>query len=420
MDYSNLTVIAGGVIAVALVSARLGGWAITMPMVFVTLGAAANQLGLASLEVEVEGAVLIGEFTLAVILYSDAVRIDLRALRRTLQLPVRLLAIGLPLSVLLGALLVALSLPTLTVWEAFLVAAILAPTDAALGQAVVEEPAVPVRVRQGLSVESGLNDGMVVPLVALFVALSVGEADRGPSYWIGFVAQQVVVGTAIGLAVGGVGGWLLTRALRAGWVEGIYAQLATLAIGLVAFAGALSFGANGFIAAFVAGLSFGSACDGELADQLDEYTEDTGRLLAMVAFFLFGNLFVVEAISSVTVPILACAVVILTVGRLVPVAIALLGMGNNWRTTLFVGWFGPRGLASILFGLLLLEEQLDGAEALFSIIAVTVLVSVFAHGFSASPGAARFGRWFETMADEADTMPEMGHAVEQRPRWASS
>jgi len=420
VDYSNLTVIAVGVIAISLVSSRLGRYAVTMPMVFVVLGVVTDWFGVASLALEIEGVVVLGEVTLAVILFSDAVRIDLRSLRHTLQLPARLLGIGLPLSILLGGLLIGLFLPSLWVWEAWLVAAILAPTDAALGQAVVEEPAVPVRIRQGLSVESGLNDGMVVPFVTLFVSLAAGEADRDLGGWVGFVVRQVGVGTAIGIVVGGAGGWLLNRAIKRAWVEGIYAQLATLGVGVAAFAWATEIESNGFIAAFVAGLAFGRTAGATLADKLDEYTEDTGRLLAMVAFFTFGNLFVLDALEVVTVGIVVCAVVLLTIGRIVPVSVALLGMKNDWRTTLFVGWFGPRGLASILFGLLLLEEQLAEASMLFSIIAVTVLLSVFAHGLTAARGAAAYGRWFASMDEEdAADMPELGDVPEQRPRWSS-
>jgi NhaP-type Na+/H+ or K+/H+ antiporter len=420
VDFQPLAVVAFGIVATALVSARLSSWAITMPMVFVTLGAATDLAGVVSLDLEIDGVVVIAEITLAVILFSDAVRIDLRSLRRTLQLPARLLGIGLPLSVVFGALLVATFLPVLSFWEAWLVAAILTPTDAALGQAVVEDTAVPVRIRQGLTVESGLNDGMIVPFVTLFAALAEGGAGNEPVFWVGFVARQVVYGTVVGVAIGGGAGWLLTRAIRRGWVEGIYAQLATLSIGLAAYAVATTLDGNGFIAAFIAGLTFGSSCGGTLADKLDEYTEDTGRLLAMAAFFIFGNLFVLTAISDVTVAILVCAVALLTVVRIIPVSISLLGAANNWRTTLFLGWFGPRGLASILFGLILLEERFESAQELFIIIAVTVLLSVFAHGATAGAGAAAYGRWFRSMEEDAHLMPE-GHEVpEQRARWSQS
>ncbi len=421
MEFADLTVLAVGIVAFALISARAGSWAVTMPMVFVTLGAVADGIGLVDLDVETEGVVLIGEITLAVILFGDAVRIDLNALRRSFSVPARLLGIGLPLTIVLGAVMVGLLLPGLSVWEAALVAAILAPTDAALGQAVVESEEVPVRIRQGLNVESGLNDGMVVPIVTLFLALAAGEAEADAGFWATFVLRQVGLGLAIGVGAGAIGGLLLSRGLRHGWVAGLFAQLGTLAIGLGAFAGATAAGANGFIAAFVAGLAFGAVVGEPTAEHLDEYSEDSGQLLAIGAFFLFGNLFVLDALDAATVAIAACAVAALTVARMVPVAISLLGMGQNWRTTVFLGWFGPRGLASILFGLLLVEEELASAEELFAVISLTVLVSVFAHGMTANVGARAYGAWYGSMADDPDEMASMPEAVEvaeMRSRWA--
>lgn len=419
MGFGEVTLVALSLVAFALVSAQVGRWAVTMPMVFVILGAVTDRLGLVELEVEVEGVSLIGELTLAVILFADAVRIDLRALRRDIGLPGRLLVVGLPLTVVLGTIVVRWLVPALSIWEAALVAAILAPTDAALGQAVVEDDTVPLRVRQGLNVESGLNDGMVVPLVMLFLALSIGESESDPGFWVSFAVRQVGLGALIGLVVGGSGGWLLQRAVRDRTVEGIYAQLATLALALAAFAGAEAAGANGFIAAFVAGLTFGAVVAEPLAEKLDEYTEDTGRLLAVIAFFIFGNLFVNDAISATTAAIIVCSIATLTVGRMLPVAVAVGGTGQNWRTTVFVGWFGPRGLASILFGVLLLEEALPQADQLFAIVAWTVVASVFLHGATAARGAAAYGRWYQSMADEErQAMAESAPVVEHRRRWS--
>lgn len=415
---AEITLIALAVVAFALISAKAGRLAVTMPMAFVALGAMTDGFGLVEMGIETEGIALIGEVTLAVILFGDAVRIDVHALRREFALPTRLLLIGLPLSVILGTLLVLLALPGLELWEAALVAAVLSPTDAALGQAVVEDESVPSRVRQGLNVESGLNDGLIVPAVLLFLALATGESDTDPTFWAEFVLQQIGLGLVVGVAVGAGGGWLMSRAISRGWVEGIYAQLATLALAIAAFAGALAVGANGFIAAFVAGLSFGTVSGETLAEKLDEYTEDSGRLLAIVAFFLFGNIFVNDALAETSITIVLCAIGALTIARIVPVAIAMLGMKADWRTTLFIGWFGPRGLASILFGLLLLEEALPSADKLFAVISWTVVASVFLHGATAAWGARTYGAWFESMSDdEKDEMPEAQAVPVDRARW---
>lgn len=412
---TGITLVALAVVAFAAVSARVGRLAVTMPMVFVAAGALADTGGFIRFDVETESVALIGEVTLAVILFGDAVRINLTALRRELGLPVRLLSIGLPLSVVLGTGAVLVLLPSLGLWEAALVAAILSPTDAALGQAVVEEPSVPLRIRQGLNVESGLNDGLIVPAVTLFTALALGEAESAPGFWGRFVGQQIVGGLAIGLGIGIVGGLVVAAADRRGSMEGIYAQLATLALAVAAFAGAVVLEANGFIAAFVAGMAFGRMCGPELADHLDEYTEDTGRLLAIVAFFLFGNLFVVEALGATNLGVILCAVAALTVGRMLPVVVAMTGMGAAWPTKLFVGWFGPRGLASILFGLLLLEEALPAGEELFAVIAWTVVASVFLHGATAGWGARAYGRWYDTMSDDERHVMAEGAMVTEHP-----
>ena len=378
---ADFAVIAALIVAFALVSRRVASMPLTMPMVFVALGALTDWFGLVELGVETEGVAVLGEVTLAIILFGDAARMDVRSLEREVGLPARLLGIGFPLTVVLGAVLFALLIPGLSGWEAALVAAILSPTDAALGQAVVEDRSVPKWVREGLNVESGLNDGLAVPAVLLFIALATG-AETAPGFWGRFVFEQVGFGVVIGVACGFIGGSLLVRSHRHGLVQGIYAQLATLSIAVLAFTGAEVAGANGFIAAFTAGLAFGAGTGRERAEEFDEYTEDTGRLLAIASFFVFGNLFVVSAVGDTTIAVVACAVLALTVMRMAPVYLAMTGMGAAPQTKLFIGWFGPRGLASMLFGLQLLEdgvaEGLSDANQLFAIIAWTVVASVVA------------------------------------------
>ncbi|MAT06034.1 MAG: sodium:proton exchanger [Acidimicrobiaceae bacterium] len=419
---ADIALIAGAIVLFALVSRKVSTLPLTMPMVFVALGALTDAVGLVELGVETEGVAVLGEITLAIILFGDAARMDVRSLRREVALPARLLGVGLPLTVLLGTFLFIVLIPGLSGWEAALVAAILAPTDAALGQAVVEDRSVPKWVREGLNVESGLNDGLAVPAVLLFIALSTGE-ETDAGFWARFVFEQIGFGVLVGVGCGLIGGGLLVRAHRHGLVQGIYAQLATLALAVLAFTGAELAGANGFIAAFTAGLSFGAATGSDLAERFDEYTEDTGRLLAIASFFVFGNLFVVEAVGNTTVAIVGCAVLALTIMRMAPVAVAMTGMGAAPQTKLFIGWFGPRGLASMLFGLQLLEESvaesLPANEELFAIIAWTVVASVVAHGASATWGAKRYGAWYAAMPEhEVVGMPESTEVRDGRVRWS--
>ena len=421
MDAIQICTIAAVVIGFGLVSRRLEGTSITMPMVFVVAGIATESLGIVDAALEAESVTLLAEVTLGLILFSDAARINTKALRQELGLPARLLGIGLPLSIALGTFMVALLLPGLGIWDAALVAAILAPTDAALGQAVVEEKSVPERIRQGLNVESGLNDGIALPAVFLFAALAAGEeAETG--FWVEFAARQIGFGVAIGLAVGLVGAIALEAATARGWVDGIYAQLTTLAFAAMAFAGATAADGNSFIAVFVAGLMFGARSERSTVSV--EYTEDTSRLLAALTFFIFGNVLVPTAASDLTIGIALCVIGSLTVGRMVPVAIATFSARPDWRTVVFLGWFGPRGIASIVFALIIVEEAgpepSSAADSILTIVSWTVLGSIFLHGMTAGPGAKAYGRWYESMADEHDDMVESGEVTAHPIRCAST
>ncbi|BAN02171.1 cation:proton antiporter [Ilumatobacter coccineus] len=430
----EITLVAALVVAFAAVSMRIEHWPLTMPMVFVAAGAATAAFDAIEIDAEIGSIALLAELTLAVILFSDAVRIDFRRLRRHLGLPVRLLGIGLPLSIALGALVNALLFPELPFAQVALLAAILAPTDAALGSAVVEDTVVPARDRLALNVESGVNDGLVVPVVAIMTALVIDE-NRSTSGWIGFVARQIGWGVALGLVVGGVGITVLRAAHHRGWSDGRYEQLATFVLPVIALFGAEALTGNSFIAAFVAGLAFGSfgndakhtpgsasePDDDAHASYFGGFTEDAAQLLALGAFFVFGNVLLGQAVDDVSAGVVVCAIVTLTLGRMLPVWIAMIGSGTRWPTRLFIGWFGPRGLASIIFGLLLLEdfdEVAGGGDDLFGVIGVTVTASVVLHGATASWGASRYGRWAEALEASDDERSDMNvpEVAEMIPR----
>lgn len=417
MSGVDVFVVAACVIGYALVARRLEHLWVSMPMVFVSLGIIFDVTDVVGLGVALDQVAVLAEITLAVILFGDAVRMNLGDLRRHVGLPSRLLLIGLPLSIVMGSVVNWLLLGGLSFWAAALVAAVLAPTDAAVGEAIVSDPSVPHRIRQALNVEAGLNDGMVVPAVVLCTELALGETRSGVD-WAGFVSRQLGGGLALGVAIGAGVAWLIERSRRAGWIEGMYAQVATVAVAVATFAAAGELGVNAFVAAFVAGLAFGTVLDDDTADHLDEYTSDSGVLLGAIAFFVFGNLFVVDAFRSVRPMVVVCAVLALTIGRLVPVAIATAFMGLRRQTVVFIGWFGPRGLASIVFGVILLEEDLPGGDDLFGVITFTVLASIVLHGLSATPGAAAYGRWYSTHlgADDDDDMAEAAPAADRRLR----
>jgi len=413
---TELVIVALVVFAFGMVSRKLALSPVTAPMVFTAAGILLGTVGGHWFQLDLRGEVvsILVEATLVLVLFTDAVRIDLRALRKQVFLPLRLLGIGLPLAIVLGAVAAATLFGELSFIEAALIAAILAPTDAALGQAVVSDRRLPVRIRQALNVESGLNDGIMVPVVTVFLAIAAAEtgASRGDS-WGAFAAQQIGFGVLLGAGVGALGGWLLSRASLAGWVDGIYRQLATIAIAVAAYASAEVVGGNGFIAAFVAGLAF-SAIAREQCRDVQDFTEDEGELLSSITFLVFGAVLAAPILTSLTWQVALYVALSLTVVRMLPVLIALAWSRTRFETRLFIGWFGPRGLASILFALLVFDE-LSGsvADTVFSVAVWTILVSVFAHGATASP-------WTERLARRLSSAPasaaELAHVQEMPAR----
>ncbi len=258
---------------------------------------------------------------------------------------------------MLGAVVALPIFPGLGIWEALLLAAVLAPTDAALGQSVVSSPLLPVRIRQSLNVESGLNDGIVLPVVLLVASLAGARAEGGDlTYWLRFTGAQLVLGPMVGLAVGYLGGRIIERATASGWVNDAFERLTVLGLAGLAFAGAQAVGGNGFIAAFVAGLALGNTTHG-ICRCLYEFGEAEGQLLTLLVFLIFGAVMVPEAISTWDGRTLLYAVASLTVIRMLPAAMSLLGSGLRPASVAMLAWFGPRGLASILFALLIVEEE---------------------------------------------------------------
>ena len=407
---ADLAVLAAVVFAFGLVSRRLEGSILTAPLVFVAAGAFLGPAGLGMVRFDLDDhAVLgLGEIALALVLFTDAARVDLTALRQNESFPLRLLGIGMPLTIMLGTATAALVLTDLTFWEAAIVGAVLAPTDAALGQAVVSNPRVPVRVRRALNVEAGLNDGLSVPFLALFLTL----AEAGPlsaNVWIRFVLEQVGLGILVGVGIALAGGWLVKTAWSRGWMTESFQRLALLALALIAWALADQIGGNGFIAAFVGGLAVGSTLE-RIGGQLIRFTETEGELLNLSVFFIFGVL-VIGLVGPLSWAVVLYALLSLTAIRMLPVALALVGTRLRGVTVVFAGWFGPRGLASIVLGLIVVQEAplLAGRGVIEQVVASTVLMSVLLHGVTAAPLSAAYARRVEMLAADA---PERSEAAE--------
>lgn len=395
--------------AFAVLTLLILGWAaasallmrvnVTGPLVFTVAGftLANPDWGLLSVDVDAPSVHLLAEMTLALLLFSDAARVNVSSLRRDVYFPGRLLAIGLPLSVVLGSLAAVWLFNDLSWALACFVGATLAPTDAALSAQVINDKRLPMRLRRTLNVESGLNDGIVTPIVVFTLAVAASQLGASHSDSAEQDALlELAVGVIVGLVVGIGGASLITFGSRRRWIITGGRRLATLAAALASFPLAVAFEGNGFIAAFVAGIAFGARLDREVleVDDAVELPELLGEVLMLAVWFLFGAALVPIAIDNFDVWTLVYSLLSLTVVRMVPVGLSLVGSGLDRSSVLFVGWFGPRGLASVVFALLAVEELGDThvVEEAIAVVALTVLLSVVLHGVSAGPFGSRYLR----------------------------
>jgi NhaP-type Na+/H+ or K+/H+ antiporter len=422
----SLATVAVLLIAFAAVSGRLERSVITPAIFFVSTGLAAGNeaLGVIDLDLHAGAVRLLAEATLTLVLFADASRIDVGALRRETTVPVRLLGIGLPLTIVAGALVAVGVLPELALVEALVLAIVLAPTDAALGQAVVTDPRLPSRIRQGLNVESGLNDGICVPL--LFIALAVAEAEEGAMtarHAVTLVLEEIGYGLVGGVVAGVAGALVLRLCAQRGLVASHWLQVIPVGSAALAYGVAAPLGGSGFIAAFAGGFVFGvlrRRVGGEVSFFLDE----AGEVLNAVTFIMFGAVIFGPVLADLTWSAALYAVLSLTVIRMVPVALATIGTGARRPTILYLGWFGPRGLASIVFAVILVEEaELPHTQTILVAIFATIALSVYAHGLTAQPLTDRYAGWFRAHPPEAQPVMESVPTPEQRwrrPTWLDS
>jgi NhaP-type Na+/H+ or K+/H+ antiporter len=405
----GLPVLALFVFAYALVSKRLATTAVTGPMLFVAFGVVTGShvLGWIDPAAEWDGVRLLLEVTLVLVLFADAFAINTSRWREDALIPTRLLGIGLPLTMLAGWGLAAVLAPGLSLWEAGLIGVLLAPTDAALGQAVVSNPRVPERIRVALNVESGLNDGLALPI--FFVFLELAEASAGtirPGEVVGEIIAEVGLALMVGVGIGVVGAYMLAGATKRGLTDAGWAQVALGALALAAWATANAAGGSGFIAAWVAGAAFGHVAR-EAVPGIHEFVEESSHLLALVSLYVFGAIGVGLVIDDLTWAAAVYAVLSLTVVRMVPVALAAAGSGLGRPTVLYLGWFGPRGLASMILVLIVVQEaDLAGTPVIVLFTAATVTLSVLAHGVTAVWGSNAYADWCETHPEGA-AIPEI-------------
>lgn len=394
----------------ALLSNRASQTPITAPIFFTAAGMvlSSHWMHVAAAGVTPNVFLRLAEIGLVLLLFTDASRTDLTVLRKVGTLPGRLLSTGMLLTILLGGVVARLVFPGLSIWEAGILSAILAPTDAGLGQVVVTSPRVPMRVREGLNVEAGLNDGLSVPFLLFFMAIAAAKIEGGAASLLQFMGEQLGFGVVVGIVVGLIGGWLLRAAARRGWLAESFQQIAVVTLPLLCLLLADMVDASMFIASFVAGLAI-QAPFKEAGKHSVEFAEEWGQIFNLAVFFMFGML-VVRNWSQVTPASWVYAVLSLTVVRMLPVAVALIGTHLSRPSVIFMGWFGPRGLASIVLGLVYLEQELHlpGEPAIRGAVIATVVLSIFLHGLSAMPGIGIYARKVAALNSSAPERQEVG------------
>ena len=386
--YENLAIMALFVFLYSIASGGLERTPVNGAVVFTAFGLAVGPLGLGFLNPQsgAEGLRILAEMTLALVLFIDASNANLSVLKQHFRIPSRLLVIALPLIILLGFGFGVLVFDGLTLLEIAILATMLAPTDAALGKAVVTDERVPNNIREGLNVESGLNDGICVPILFVFLALATGANTEGSTSMLALelVAEEIGIGLIAGIGLAGIGAWLLRQAADRGWVTESWRQLPVVALAISCFTVAQILGGSGFIAAFVGGLLFGWIAK-DHRHKLQLAAEGTGDTLALITWVVFGSIVVGQAVDDFNWQVVLYAVLSLTVIRMLPIFLVLAGINLRADEKLFIGWFGPRGLASIVFALIVLDEHLPGGGTIAMTVVCTIILSVIAHGISAHP-----------------------------------
>jgi sodium/hydrogen antiporter len=369
---------------------------ITAPIIFILAGILASFFPTDEFKEGINATLvkILAELTLILVLFNDASTINRVSLKKQRKLPLRLLLIGLPLTMILGFLIAIPLFPNQNLWLVALVALILSPTDAALGQAVVTSKLVPEKIRQSINVESGLNDGIALPpiLICLAILASGPKAESGVNYWFLFTLKQFIYGPIIGGLIGWAGGYLVDKASGKGWMNSTFQSLSSIALALMAFSLAEMVHGNGFIAAYFAGLLLGVQTL-DVKKRIHEFGEAESQALVLLVFLLFGMVLIPFSYSYWTLESWLYAILSLTVIRMIPVAICLKGSGLTRPEVVFVGWFGPRGIASVLYLLLaIIELGMNGNEKMFSVVVLTVFISIFVHGLTAVPLSKTLGK----------------------------
>ncbi len=394
MHSQTALVLVALVFCYALVSGLTSKWYVAPALIFVLLGMALGPFGLNLLDAGpgTEGYTTLAQVTLTVILFVQASRLDLGSVLRRGLLSFRLIAVGLPLTLALGALTAAALLPVLPWWEAVCLAAILAPTEVALIEALVDDERIPERIRHALAVESGFSDGFALAALLAAVALASARVDPNPARWAWFAFRTEVVSLVVGAGIGLIGGLLVAWSRRRGWMSDIWAQLATLAIALICFEVGESVHASGFVAAFAGGLAFafvtvrGAGTEAEKAVP-NQVSDAAAQLLELMVFAMFGAFAVIDGWRNADWRIVAFSVAALFAVRMIAVLAALVRTDVSIRSRVFIGWFGLRGIGTLVLGLVVIDRgEIQHEDLIAQVVVVTVTLSLLLHSLSAPFG----------------------------------
>ena len=385
--YENVAILAAVVLVYSVVAGRVGRSWLSAPILFTAAGFVVGPLGFDVLRLDITAADLraLAEAALAMVLFTDAAQADLAVVRRTVGLPERLLLMGLPLTIVLGFGVALFIFPSLDVLAAALLAALLAPTDAALGAPVVTNERVPTETREALNIESGLNDGICVPVVVILLDLAIGTEveHRSLGHVFTVIVEEIGIGLLAGIILAAIAVQMLRLAAVRDWLSEHWLHVPVVALAALCFASAQALGGSGFIACFVGGLLFGYLHD--RPKDLVSGAASTGEVLAMMTWVVFGGPVLARLLDGMTWSMLIYAVLSLTVIRMLPVLLSLAGTGMSTARKLFIAWFGPRGLASVVFAVIVFDAGVPGRETLAATAACTVLLSIIAHGATANP-----------------------------------
>jgi NhaP-type Na+/H+ or K+/H+ antiporter len=406
------------IIVIAGVSRRIRNTIFTLPMLCVLFGLLVgwllqDRVALSPGDPLVE---IVANLTLLYLLATDASRITMHSLLRFHTLPLRLMLIGLPLTMALGTVVGRALTSALTFWEAAVLAVSLTPTDTSPAERAVSNPSVPVRIRQALDIEGGLNDGVTMPLLVL-AGLMAATRGIGGGAVLWFAAREVAVGLLVGAGIGYAGACYIRWGKWSGWMSSRFRKICWLALVLLTYGLAERLGGNGYVAAFCFGITSGNVIGRQEEETLYRFTEVENSLLMLITYVLFGMVMLPPALGRINPVVVLYAALSLTVVRMLPVAISMIGARLRPLTVLYMGWFGPRGIATILYVLIVIDaEAIAAGQIIYDVAVLTVFASVILHGLSAAPLSAWYGKWVAKQDAQGAANAEMAPVPEAPTR----